>query len=397
MGILKILFIILLFIFSLGEVTRIQLANSIAVNFNDIAVFLFVATWIILKIIKKKKFKKPFLFLPILIFFTASIASLLFNFFWLSRSEFVTSVLYPLRWLMYAGIYFAFNDFDKHFKIKSVNYLLIPVGLIVVFGYIQFIFYQNLRNLFYLGWDEHLYRMFSVFLDPNFAGVFFALAFVFLLGMVFRISNFKKIPSVLLVILMFLDFLAVYLTYSRTALLALILGTLTIFYFKTKRRYLILIVMLLLLFVFVVPRAFKTEGTNLFRTVSVDERIKSAQIAISIFENNPVFGVGFDSYRYYQNRRGFISGSQWEVSHAGSGTDNSYLLILATTGIIGFIAYVYLLYKMFLLGKLAEKNTKLMLFSSLIVFCVGALFVNALFYTFLIEWVWILLAITEKN
>lgn len=394
MDILKKLFIILLIVFSLGELTRIQLADSIAINLNDIFVFVFVLSWIVKKIIKRDKFKKPFLFLPITIFFVLSIVTLFFNVHRLSINEFFVSLLYPLRWLLYSGVYFAFMDFDKEFKKKMTKFLLIPISLVILIGFVQSVFYQNLRNLYYLGWDEHLYRLFSGFLDPNFAGVFLVLAFIFLLGLIFQGKNTQ---NKLLLVLAGLNLLAIYLTYSRTALLGLIAGAMIFLYFKINKKYLIIVLIFLLLLVLFIPKSFQTEGTNLFRTASTEQRIKSAQIAIQVFKDNPVLGVGFNSYRYYQKEHGFIAGSLWQVSHAGSGTDNSFLLILATTGILGFISYLYLLYKMFLLGKPKNQTTKLVLFTSLTVFCISGLFINVLFYTFLMEWIWIILAVTENN
>jgi len=397
MRILKSLFIILLIIFSLGELTRIQLANSIAVSLNDVLVFIFVCGWILLKIVRKEKFNKPFLFRPILLFFVISIASLLFNIPRLSLNDFFVSLLYPLRWLLYTGVYFVFMDFDKEFKAKAVKFLLIPISLIIIVGFIQFIFYQNLGNLYYLGWDMHLYRLFSVFLDPNFTGVFLVLAFIFLLGLIFQIKKIRKIQNIFLLVLAGLNLVAIYFTYSRTALLSLIIGTLALMYFKINKKYLIFVLALLLFLVLIAPKSFKTEGTNLFRFASVEQRIKTAQDAIQIFKDNPILGVGYNSYRYYQKEHGFLGGYLWEVSHAGSGTDNSFLLILATTGILGFISYLYLLLKMFLLGRFRNQTAKLVLFASLIVFCVSSIFLNVLFYTFLMEWLWIILAITESS
>ena len=59
-----------------------------------------------------------------------------------------------------------------------VSLLLLFSGLVIVgLGFVQYFFYLGLRNLYYLGWDEHLSFIFQL-LDPNFAGAFPALFFI---------------------------------------------------------------------------------------------------------------------------------------------------------------------------------------------------------------------------
>ena len=35
--------------------------------------------------------------------------------------------------------------------------------------------YPDLRNLWYLGWDPHYYRVFATLLDPNYVGILLVL------------------------------------------------------------------------------------------------------------------------------------------------------------------------------------------------------------------------------
>ena len=108
---------------------------------------------------------------------------------------------------------------NKDFK-SLVKKLIIFIGIFIVgLGFIQFLFYQSLRNLFYLGWDEHLYRMFSIFLDPNFAGAFFVLYyFLFVLNILIDSLKINKIFFIFhwSYFTFYLD--CNFLTYSRSAL-----------------------------------------------------------------------------------------------------------------------------------------------------------------------------------
>ena len=179
MGILKKLFIFSLFLFPLGELIRINLGNGFVVKPLDITVGILVFLWLGIKIIKKQRIVQTNILLPIALFAASGLFSLIASNLHLSLSEFFISFSYLLRWVVYSGIFFVVNDFDKEFKNKISNLLIIIGSLIVGLGYIQYFFYPSLKGLFYLGWDEHMYRMFSVFFDPNFAGAFFVLYFLF--------------------------------------------------------------------------------------------------------------------------------------------------------------------------------------------------------------------------
>ncbi|HSX08851.1 MAG TPA: O-antigen ligase family protein, partial [Candidatus Saccharimonadales bacterium] len=150
-----------------------------------------------------------------------------------------------------------------------------------------------------------------------------------------------------------------------------------------------------------------SEGTNLFRTTSSNARVATSQDALIIFQKNPILGVGFNAYRYARlthpltclpaGRSSSKGGETLTVDHGGAGTDNSFLFVLATTGIVGFVAYLYLLWSMVKVGKtnLGENPYSAVLIASLIALCVDSFFINSLFYPFILVWVWIVIALTE--
>ncbi len=401
MVILELIFSLFILSLPSAEVIRFQYSNGVAISLNDIFLGILVFYWLIYRI-KNKKFnlRNDRLMKPIFVFPAIGLIALVFNFTDLKLSEFFVSFLYLLRWVMYALIYFIVRDFGKKFK-EKVPYLLFVSGSIIVFGgYIQYFLYPNLRNLYYLGWDEHLYRMFSSFLDPNFAGAFFVLFFMLTVGLVYSFLKKKAfIKSFVFSVMGLLTFIAVYLTYSRSALITLIIATAVFLFIIGRRRVIALSVIGLLLIVFLLPRSFQTEGTNFLRVASGEARIQSLQLGFNIFAKNPVLGVGFDAYRYAQNRYGIISGQDWQTTHSGAGTDNSFLFVLATTGVIGFTAFIYLLFFLF---KYAKENFKtnmlsVVLFSSLAGLIFDSFFINSLFYVFIMEWVWVLLGLIESK
>src|SRR5690606_35834701 len=114
--------------------------------------------------------------ISILIFNVIAFISLLINLFWLTGMEFLISLSYLLRLNVYMSLLFiGIFNFNK-LQPSLLKKAFIASSFTVVFlGFIQYFFYNDLRNLYYLGWDDHLYRMFSTFLDPNFVGLFFAM------------------------------------------------------------------------------------------------------------------------------------------------------------------------------------------------------------------------------
>ena len=179
---MKKIFTAILFLFPLGEILRLDFANGVSLKPLDIGVGIIVVLWAIFKMAKKEKIKQKRVYVPILLFAGSGALSLLINYSNLTINQFFISLTYLVRWVAYAGIFFVVSDFDKEFKERILKLLIVIGSLIVASGYLQYIFYPNLRNLFYLGWDEHMYRIFSVFLDPNFAGAFFVLFFLFLIN-----------------------------------------------------------------------------------------------------------------------------------------------------------------------------------------------------------------------
>ena len=388
MGLLKLLFILTIFLFVFGEIIKVPFAG-LSVKLIDIGIILLAAYWVlfIVKNFKKIKINRG-LGIPILIFSTIALFSLLLNSRLLTGKEFFVSFLYLIRWIAYASIIFIIPMFDNSFK-KIIIKLLIFIGvIIVVLGYIQYFFYPNLRNLYYLGWDEHLYRLFSTFLDPNFAGAFFVLYFLFALNILIdSLKKQTKFFSLFIGLMSFLALIAIFLTYSRSALLMLITGSFIFLFLNARRSFAILMAIIFLLATLFLPKAYKTEGTNFFRIVSSEARFSSAKQAITIFRQNPIFGVGFNTYRYAKSRYGFHP-SMLEESHADAGTDNSFLFLLATTGIVGFGAYLFMWFKIL---KINIKSK--LLIASIAALFVDSLFINSLFYSFLMFWIWTLVGL----
>ncbi|KKQ37049.1 MAG: hypothetical protein A3H17_01325 [Candidatus Levybacteria bacterium RIFCSPLOWO2_12_FULL_37_14] len=380
MDLLKKIFIFVLFLFPLGEIARIDFGNGVALKPLDIGVGVLVSSWLAFKLFNKQKIRQKNIYIPALLFSLSGFFSLTVGNLQLSLNEFLISFLYLLRWLAYAGVFFVISDFDNDFKKKISNTLIIVGSLVVGLGYLQYFFYSNLRNLYYLGWDEHMHRMFSVFLDPNFAGAFFVLFFLFLIGV------FLKNKNISAGILLMLTLGAVFLTFSRSALIMLIISSSLLFVLMHKKIWIAILFGITILVITMSSRYFSIENINLFRIVSSEARLATAKEAVRIILSRPIFGVGFNSYRYAKLDYGLRNNKLYLISHADAGVDNSFLFVAATTGIVGFILYLFLWFRIF-------KIASILAIASIAGIFINSLFINSLFYPFIMLWLWIIIAI----
>lgn len=396
MDILTILIgIVVVILLPLGQVFRIDLGNSIAINPLDIGVLLVVIVSAITAIMKKQF---PKILLPLGIFGALGLLGLLIQVKLLSAQEFTVSLLYLFRFFAYTSIALGVWLLKKEQRAMILKMLLIGGGIVVVAGYIQYFFYQSLWGVLYEGWDPHLYRMFSTFLDPNFSGPFFVLYFLLILHMWFEEKQRKN--KIAFAVLGILSFFAIILSFSRGAYVD---GAISILVYLSLRGHKkialgtpVLVLVLSLCIAFFLPYG---EEKHLLRTASTQARLISAENALTIFVKNPIVGVGFNSYRYAQHRYHLLSGFNWEDTHSGAGVNNSYVFVLATTGILGGIAYGW-----FWLGILKgsfrslqqKKWYALFFFASWIALLVSGIFENTLFYPSIMVWMFVLVGLTSS-
>lgn len=378
MGILEKLILGLIVItLPLGEIARFSF-NEVAITLLDVGTVAVVLFWIFLK----RRIPHSDLKKPIIIFVFVLFTSLIINIPRLRTSELLVSSLYLIRYFFYALLFFTVLDLGS-IKKKIEKAMLISGAVLVAGGYVQYFLYPDLRNLYYAGWDEHLYRMFSTFLDPNFAGSFFVLYLLFLTDKLFE----KR--TILLKFFSALTLIAIILTFSRSAYISLFFGLACLLFMNAKKNLAAGITILFTtIIIAVVLLSPKSEGTNLLRIASGEARLDSIKNAFAIFKDHPILGVGFNSYRYAQRDYGFLNESKMIV-HSGAGTDNSFLFILVTAGIVGIAALLYLLFKI-----VSIKDP--LIVSTLLVLIINSLFINSLFYPPIMLWMWILVGLRRS-
>lgn len=376
MGVLKYSLYVLLPLFLMGNVTRFEIRQGIFVTPIDLGVVLLLPISIFYLTSAQKKISKNPLSKYILLFTLTLAFSLVTNIFFLSTKDILIASLYFVRFFAYLQLILIFTLFEKSFSKKYLWYLGVTVTIASVFGFVQYMLYNNLRNLEYLGWDVHHYRIFGSFLDPNFAGVIFllggAISYYFALTSKGRAKKASYIATVL-------NLAALILTYSRTAYIALVATLIVLGKNVTNRKIVALTVIALCVLLIFIPKNLTSEGVKLFRTTSIEAREEEYIQGLRVFWEHPITGVGFNAYRAYNPRA-----QSMYPENAANGIPNSYLLTLSTAGIIGLLGMIYFLWGVTRLIKTTkDKNLYMLLILSTTIVATSALFENTFYYNFM--------------
>jgi hypothetical protein len=271
------------------------------------------------------------------------------------------SILYLLRLVSY--LYLGVVAYQSNVELKKS---LLVVGIFIgIFGWIQYLFWPDLRQLYLLGWDDHLNRLTGTFLDPAFTGILLVLAFLLAKNMSLKL--FFIITTLV--------------TYSRASFLALFVSLLYLMIVKRMKRLAMFLALGVTLILFL-PKGVG-EGVNLARTRSIELKLENYQQSFEIVRFSPLFGIGFNNTCIAKED---IFGERFGGEHACSGLDNSFLFLLATTGVVGVIAFI---------SSGANLLTKVhspLFIASFLAVCVHGLFTNTLFYPWIMGWLALLAA-----
>jgi O-antigen ligase len=397
MTILNFLLYAVFLLFPFGNLLRFDFENGIAIQAIEV-ILLGVTLIILFKIILKRIHLSS---LPLISysygFVGVAFCSLVLNASFLTPVSFAISASYLLRFILYLNLSYAL--YLAAWPLKKTVQLLVCSGLgAVLFGFVQYLIFPDLRPLEFLGWDQHLYRMFSTYFDPNFAAAIFVLVFLLLLYYLFSHNVKNKKITYIIIVLCIVTTAALFLTYSRSGYIMFVCAAFSFLWLSGKRKIIVLLMSIFVAGLIIVPKhsdTLRSEGVDLFRTNSIYARGEQYQNALNIIIKNPILGVGFNAYRYAQTRYGFFSEDPSQTSHAGAGVPNSYLLLLATTGFAG--AGVFLLWMFKMIRYVAHVTSPLttpvkpLFYSSFISVAIHSLFENTFFYPFILLWLFVLL------
>jgi len=384
---LLFLFIVLL---PFGQLTRMSFGSA-TFYAHDLVLVALIFVFLIFALAMRGKLTLPPVSILVLIFILFALVSLINSLRLFSLGEVLIGELFLLRFVLYFFLYLIVVNIIKKENVAFWLNTLLSVGLVVaILGFLQLALFPDLSFLQAYGWDPHVGRLTSTFLDPNFVGLFLVFSFALSLALFYFKKNLSKFflvfPSTFLI--------ALILTFSRSSYLAWAVSLFSFGIFLSKRLFLLFLPLFLLSIIFLPRMAERISGAVLL-DITAQARIVSWQNATQIIRDNPVLGVGFNNYRFAQIQYGFFDFERPEGGLSGAGSDSSLLLVLATTGFFGFLVFLAILFRILLLS-FHLKNTSvaaLTVFSSLIALLVHSIFVNSVFYPWILAWFWITLGL----
>lgn len=377
------------FLFSLptGQLGSYRIGDG-AVYLSDALLVILILSWLSESFLVTHSLFLNKRGLLIVLFGAISFTALLNSLRWFSGSEVLIGGLYWLRWIAYASIFFIIYDLiSKGVNVKDTLLIILIIdGLVVALaGFVQLAIIPDFRwQAVEEGWDPHKGRLLSTFFDPNFTGAFLCLTLSLVTSLLFS-KRFKLLALASLPILL----LALLLTFSRSAWL--MFGIIVLVFGLLRSRWLlILAIFLAFSSYFFVPRVQTRLSGVTDPADSAHYRLISWNNTLKVASDYPLTGVGFNTYRYAQAAYGFFDFRDPTGGHAGAGSDSSWLLVLATTGIFGFLTFCLIYLRLIINSLKTRKNVLgLALLAALLGLAVETNFINSLFYTPIMAWVWV--------
>jgi len=273
-----------------------------------------------------------------------------------------------LAWLIFSSR-LSFN--------KILTYLLIAISLQGLLGAWQFIG-QSAPGNKWLGMASHQsYDLGASVVELNFAdkqperwlraygsldhpNMLGGLAGLGLLMAVYLFINlyaqgYSRTKEILLSLAIFLNTIALFVSFSRAGILATAIGLIWLFFLNLKnwrRLFLSFFISGLTVFILVVPYGQlyqsrlaalgETTISTRLETKSLAERADYTRHALQLTKNHPLFGVGAGNYGLAVEREVVKD----QLSYYYQPVHNAFLLIFAEIGIFGLICWLLLLTKL---------------------------------------------------
>lgn len=398
MGIVKLLLIATLASIIPGQLARLPLFSvSGAVTVSDIFVLTVDLGFLLYAFALKKTLKIPYkIFFPALLFSLSATASTILAANVFKPAQIFVSLLFLARFIAYFFIsVVVFNIVIKE-KVQEWLNIILAIGTVfIIIGFLQFVFLPDLSFLAVYGWDPHQRRIADTLLDPNFSGMIFVITFAISISKYLYQKKKNEIISFYPFVAA-ISFIALVLTFSRSSYLAFLTAITTIGILKSPKLFIVSLFLLVMAFSQITQVRARIVGAFTLDETS-KARLESWQRGLTIFKNNFAFGVGFNTYRYAQERYGFFSPDEPLGGHSGAGSDSSIILVAATTGITGLIFYLFFLLAILrtFLQKSGQDPLHLAGLSIFLALLVHSQFVNSLFFPQIMLILWFILGLIQ--
>lgn len=204
------------------------------------------------------------------------------------------------------------------------------------------------------------YRVIACFDTPN----GFAAWLIIMLPLAFSLAYFSKSSKkALLWILVCILIFGFVLTYSRSALIAVLLSFVLLGLFRSKRLFVISIILVLIL-PFIAPHYIKER---MKASMIDDVRVTLWQEALNITADYPILGSGLNTYAS-------IAPKYKLTEETGCYPHNSYLQMAAESGLLGLGAFLWILIALFRTSLINVKRINDKFYEAVLVGLLAGLF-----------------------
>lgn len=394
MNFLKLLLILAIASIIPGQIIRIGITQETAATLTDIFVLILITTAIPYLLVVKKTLRiSPPVVTTFFLFTIVATVSTVMAANKFGASLIISSSLFLIRFIAYFLVsQIIINIVKKNEIEKWLNIFIICGVTFTLFGFAQLVTIPDISFLVPLGWDPHQKRIVSALIDPNFTGALLAI----LASIASSLYLYKKKAIYLVVAIIF--FSGIVFTFSRSSYLALLVSLVVLGLFKSPK----FLAGTSLIFLLVVTLNNQARE-RIIGAITLDEtakaRLESYSRAITIFKNNPILGVGFNTYRYAQDQYGFFTIDAPLGGHSGSGSDSSLLLVAATTGVVGFATFTFFIIAIIRSISLQIKSNFLHLgtTAAFLALLIHSQFVNSLFFPQIMLPIWFLLGLVQSE
>ncbi len=258
-------------------------------------------------------------------------------------------------WLITAFV-LASSLLRKREDLKRIIYILIFVALFQsIMGFVQYYTNINFLIAYNLGLDHWRSKLINNHIAGfmgqhlTFGGYMMLLSIPLFFLSFLKKKNNDEIPGYLIKASAIMSFIAIILSWSRSVIIALPFSIVPLF-IKRRKSFIIFFTIIAVIIVILFSQFGPAKGIseNIYN-VSTKIRFQIWDNAIKVCKRHPIIGTGGGNYndvfreevkKNIKERKLFIKYFPARVTHA----HNDYLNQLARKGIIGFLAFLYMLY-----------------------------------------------------
>lgn len=378
-----------------GMLIRIPVGGA-GILLTDIFVPMYAVIWGLQKVLIERTIYKSSFLIPGMAFGVFAFLTFWFGSFELETSEKLVSFAYLVRFVSIIIFGLSAKEFYQKEQNLFLKRLLSICLVVVILGFVQFFVFPDLSRFAEEGkWDPHVGRLLGSWMDPNFMAGFMSFMLPVTCGILYYARTIQTQHKKRLIFLSTLGVLlfgmALFFTFSRSGYLAAAFGMSLFFLIRDPKALLIGIIVLSIGvasndraqeridgLVQSIASVMLQDSDALDPTANL--RVESWRKSLTLFEEHPLIGIGYNTYRYKAAKEGIVDPSFF----SSGGSDSTLLNILITTGVFGLLIFLWFYGKLFFLHffKYFKNYNPLHLgFSSgLVAILVHSMFTNSILF-----------------